>query len=150
MQRVRLALPYLRDCGWEPTVLALEPNSVEGAVYDPQLIATYPADIRIVRVRGLSPRLTRWAGIGNLWWRCGRALTRAGEKLLRAEKFDLVVSDLGLPDGDGRDLMKELHDRDGLSGIAISGYGMEEDIEKSRAAGFAEHLTKPIQMQELQ
>ena len=90
MQRVRLALPYLRDCGWEPTVLALEPNSVEGAVNDPQLIATYPADIRIVRVRGLSPRLTRWAGIGNLWWRCGRALTRAGERLLRAEKFDLV------------------------------------------------------------
>ena len=48
-----------------------------------------------------------------------------------AEKFDLVVSDLGLPDGDGRDLMQELHDRDGLPGIAISGYGMEDDIKKA-------------------
>jgi PAS domain S-box-containing protein len=67
-----------------------------------------------------------------------------------AEKFDFVISDLGLPDGDGRDLMRELHERDGLFGIAISGYGMEEDIAKSLAAGFDEHLTKPIQIEELQ
>ena len=66
------------------------------------------------------------------------------------EKLGLIVSDLGLPDGDGKDLMRELRDRDGLSGIAISGYGMEEDIERSRAAGFSEHLTKPVQFEELQ
>ena len=78
------------------------------------------------------------------------AMAAAQEVREREEKFDLLISDLGLPDGDGRDIMRELHERDGLSGIAISGYGMEEDIEKSRAAGFAEHLTKPIQMQELQ
>lgn len=68
----------------------------------------------------------------------------------RAEKFDLLVSDLGLPDGNGRNLMRELRDRDGLAGIAISGFGMQDDIEKSRDAGFAEHLTKPIQLEELQ
>lgn len=90
MQRVRLALPYLRAHGWEPTVLALHPDSVEGAVVDPLLELSYPADVRVVRVRGLSPRYTRWAGIGNIWWRCGRALTRAGEQLLRDEKYDLV------------------------------------------------------------
>lgn len=90
MQRVRLALPYLRALGWEPTVLAIHPESVEGAVIEPQLELTYPPDVRVVRVRGLSPRLTRWAGIGNLWWRCGRAFTRAGDQLLRTEKFDLV------------------------------------------------------------
>jgi len=78
------------------------------------------------------------------------ALTAAQEVRESEEKFDLLISDLGLPDGDGRDIMRELHDRDGLSGIAISGYGMEEDIEKSHAAGFSEHLTKPIQIQELQ
>ena len=90
MQRVRLSLPFLRAQGWEPTVLAVTPESVEGGVRDPMLESTYPADIRIVRVRGISPRLTRWAGIGNLWWRCGRAIARAGERLLRDEKFDLV------------------------------------------------------------
>ena len=63
--------------------------------------------------------------------------------------FDLVVSDLGLPDGSGLDLMRELRDRYGLTGIALSGYGMEEDVRQSREAGFVEHLTKPVNLQAL-
>jgi CheY-like chemotaxis protein len=58
--------------------------------------------------------------------------------------IDLVVSDLGLPDGHGHDLMRELKRRYGLAGIALSGYGMEEDIQQSREAGFDRHLTKPV------
>jgi signal transduction histidine kinase/ActR/RegA family two-component response regulator len=58
--------------------------------------------------------------------------------------IDLVVSDLGLPDGNGHDLMRELAGRHGLRGIALSGYGMEEDIRRSHEAGFARHLTKPV------
>jgi PAS domain S-box-containing protein len=58
--------------------------------------------------------------------------------------FDLVVSDLGLPDGSGLDLMPELRERFGLRGIAVSGYGMEEDLRRSREAGFEEHLIKPV------
>jgi len=90
MQRTRLALPYLRAHGWEPVVLAVAPECVEGGVTEPLLEETYPPDIRIVRVRGLPPGATRWAGIGSLWLRCGRALRAAGERLLRAERFDLV------------------------------------------------------------
>ncbi len=90
MQRVRLALPYLRERGWEPTVLAIAPESIEGGVIDKHLEETYPADIRVIRVKGVSSRFTRWMGIGNLWWRCGRALTKAGEELLKKEKFDLA------------------------------------------------------------
>jgi two-component system CheB/CheR fusion protein len=63
--------------------------------------------------------------------------------------IDLVVSDLGLPDGNGLDLMRELGERYGLQGIALSGYGMEEDVQKSHAAGFALHLTKPVRFQAL-
>lgn len=58
--------------------------------------------------------------------------------------LDLVISDLGLPDGNGQELMRELSRRYGLKGIALSGYGMEEDRAKSLAAGFSRHLTKPI------
>ncbi|HSI06972.1 MAG: hypothetical protein ACAH89_04760 [Rariglobus sp.] len=90
MQRVRLALPYLRALGWEAVVLAVEPDSVEGAVIDPLLAQTYPSDTRVIRVRGLSPRLTRPLGIGSLWWRCRGALRRAGDSLLHRERFDLV------------------------------------------------------------
>jgi len=90
MQRTRLALPYLREQGWEPTVLAVSAESVEGAVIDEVLLRTYPKDIRVIRVHGIPSRITRLLGIGSLWWRCGRALRIAGDQLLSSEKFDLV------------------------------------------------------------
>ena len=67
-----------------------------------------------------------------------------------AGRLDLVLSDLGLPDGSGVDLMQELHHRYGVRGIALSGYGMEEDVRRSLEAGFDRHLTKPINLQALQ
>lgn len=60
------------------------------------------------------------------------------------ETFDLVVSDLGLPDGTGIDLMAALRAKYGLEGIALTGYGMDEDLARTRAAGFAAHVTKPV------
>jgi CheY-like chemotaxis protein len=65
------------------------------------------------------------------------------------ESFHLVLSDLGLPDGDGCDLMRVLSKRHGLKGIALSGYGMDEDIKRALAAGFARHLTKPVDLRHL-
>ena len=66
-------------------------------------------------------------------------------ELARDRSFDLVLSDIGLPDGDGCSLMTELRERQpGLPGIALSGYGMDDDIARTRLAGFAAHLTKPI------
>lgn len=72
------------------------------------------------------------------------ALAVAGE-----QEFDLVISDLGLPDGTGNELMEILRSRHRLRGIALSGYGMEEDIARSRQAGFSTHLTKPIDFPQL-
>jgi CheY-like chemotaxis protein len=66
-----------------------------------------------------------------------------------AQSFDLLISDIGLPDGTGFDLMKEMKERYDIRGIALTGYGMEEDIERSQNAGFLVHLTKPIQIQSL-
>ncbi|HKV08976.1 MAG TPA: ATP-binding protein [Thermoanaerobaculia bacterium] len=69
----------------------------------------------------------------------------ASARRLAAEgELDLLVSDLGLPDGSGLDLMREVRELYGLPGIAVSGYGLEEDLRRSREAGFAEHLIKPI------
>jgi PAS domain S-box-containing protein len=59
-------------------------------------------------------------------------------------RFDLLVSDIGLPDGDGYLLMREMRERYGLRGIALTGYGMDDDIKLSKEAGFSAHLTKPI------
>jgi PAS domain S-box-containing protein len=64
--------------------------------------------------------------------------------LAATQRFQFVISDLGLPDGTGYDLMRELGRRYGLKGIALSGYGMEQDLAQSRDAGFIGHLTKPV------
>ena len=63
-----------------------------------------------------------------------------GEK----ERFDLLVTDLGLPDGCGTELMEKFKKRTAIRGIAISGLGQEEDLRRSREAGFEMHLVKPI------
>jgi CheY-like chemotaxis protein/nitrogen-specific signal transduction histidine kinase len=66
-----------------------------------------------------------------------------------AEKFDLVISDLGLPDGTGYELMRRLRERYNLRGVALSGFGMEDDVQRSLDAGFAQHLTKPVEIERL-
>jgi signal transduction histidine kinase/response regulator RpfG family c-di-GMP phosphodiesterase len=72
-------------------------------------------------------------------------------ELFRQNPFDLVVSDLGLPDGSGLDVMRELQTlRPGLAGICMSGYGMDDDVQAAKAAGFHEHLTKPVDVRQLQ
>ncbi len=65
------------------------------------------------------------------------------------ESFTLLISDIGLPDGNGYDLMKEFHAQYGMMGISLTGYGMEEDVSRSREAGFVQHLTKPVRVQSL-
>jgi CheY-like chemotaxis protein/anti-sigma regulatory factor (Ser/Thr protein kinase) len=61
-------------------------------------------------------------------------------------KVDFVISDIGLPDGNGFDLMAELEQRFHLKGIALTGFGTESDIARSRKTGFVIHLTKPVGM----
>jgi CheY-like chemotaxis protein len=61
-----------------------------------------------------------------------------------SEPVDLMVSDVGLPDGTGYELIRRALEIRPVIGIAMSGFGMEEDIVKSREAGFAEHLVKPV------
>jgi CheY-like chemotaxis protein len=70
-------------------------------------------------------------------------------RLAETHVFDLVLSDLGLPDGSGLDLMIELRDRYGLEGIAVTGYGMDDDLRRTREAGFREHLVKPVSLDQL-
>jgi CheY-like chemotaxis protein len=69
---------------------------------------------------------------------------------MQQQEFDVLVSDLGLPDGTGYDLMRAVRQRTTIPGIAMSGYGMEEDLRRSQEAGFVEHLVKPVSIAKLQ
>jgi len=63
--------------------------------------------------------------------------------------FDVLISDLALPDGSGIDLMQTLQATRPVLGIALTGFGMEDDIRKCREAGFQHHLVKPIDLNKL-
>ena len=65
-------------------------------------------------------------------------------------KFDLLISDIALPDGSGLDLMMQLRAIAKIPGIAISGFGNNGDIERSLQAGFSDHLIKPIKLDDLE
>jgi hypothetical protein len=89
MHRVRMSLPYLKDFGWEATVLAVEPAAVDGVV-EPVLEATLPPDVAIVRTSALPLKWTRRIGLGNVGLRGLPYLWRKGNQLLRSQTFDLV------------------------------------------------------------
>ena len=87
-------------------------------------------------------------------------LTAAGYRVLAADSvraaleqatrpFDIVVSDIGLPDGTGHDMMRGLLAHRPVLGIALSGFGAAADVRDSRDAGFQRHLVKPVDLSQL-
>ena len=90
-----------------------------------------------------------------------RLLTRSGHLVATAATvhdalvvfkgahFDAVISDLGLPDGSGIELMEQIQRIRPVPGIALSGYGMESDLQRSKEAGFFAHLVKPVKVDQL-
>lgn len=78
------------------------------------------------------------------------ATVEEARNLAKKHNFDLLITDIGLPDGNGYDLMNELAKENPLRGIALTGYGMEHDVARSENAGFDAHLTKPVRIQSLE
>ncbi|MGP0064111.1 MAG: PAS domain-containing protein, partial [Isosphaeraceae bacterium] len=127
--------------------LALLSSSEEGR--DDDGLPPAPAPAGRVRVLFVEDHADTARAMARLLERCGYQVDWAdcvAEALrLAAERpFDVVVSDLGLPDGSGYELMRILKDRYGARGIALSGFGMEGDILRGRESGFLEHLVKPV------
>ena len=69
--------------------------------------------------------------------------------LASAVEFDVLLSDLGLPDGSGWELMKRLSTERRIRGIAFSGHNSPDDMQRSAAAGFLDHLSKPLSPEKL-
>src|SRR2546429_4522324 len=75
---------------------------------------------------------------------------RSAMEAAARNRFDLLISDIALPDGSGTELMTYLRAISRIPGIAISGFGMNGDVQKSLDAGFIEHLIKPIKLENLE
>jgi two-component system CheB/CheR fusion protein len=123
----------------EPASGAVQPRRLT-----PASRARRPLHILLVEDHGVTADILQKALAAD-----GHTVDRAGDvttalRLADCGGIDLLLSDLGLPDGSGHDLMKQLHRRGHrFPGIALSGYGQDEDIRRSRQAGFSAHLTKP-------
>ena len=71
-------------------------------------------------------------------------------RLEEEEPFDVLVSDIGLPDGSGLDIIRQIKRHHAIKGIAVSGFGQPEDLNRSREAGFLDHLIKPLNFNRLE
>jgi CheY-like chemotaxis protein len=92
----------------------------------------------------MSRILSRW----GLRLTCASRISEALQAAFK-EKFDLLISDIGLPDGSGCELAEQLQKIQPIPAIALSGFGMDSDIQHSLAAGFSVHLTKPVNLDQL-
>ncbi len=88
-QRARMLAPHLRDFGWEPHVLTVDPSAA-AAPLETGLLETLPDDLPVTRVSAFSARRTRRFGLGNIAWRAWPGLRHAGDRLLSERRFDLV------------------------------------------------------------
>jgi CheY-like chemotaxis protein len=68
----------------------------------------------------------------------------------KGDAFDLVISDLGLPDGSGLDFIRAYRRISEAPAVALTGYGMDDDVRRCLDAGFSAHLTKPVSIQQLE
>jgi two-component system CheB/CheR fusion protein len=124
-------------------VPALQPELEPAAPDGP--LPVKPLRILLVEDHADTARIMRWLLTAD-----GHAVQWAGDvaaalKLAAEHEFDLLLSDLGLPDGTGADLMRTLRQQGSVvPGIVLSGYGQDQDIARSREAGFAAHLVKPL------
>lgn len=135
-----------RGATFTVTLNAMETSLLEGPVL---FLESEPPQLELVQILLVEDHEDTARVLGRILRNAGfevthaaniaEARTRAGSK-----RFDLLISDLGLPDGSGLELMKSLREGQGIKGIALSGFGTDEDVAASTAAGFAAHLTKPV------
>jgi CheY-like chemotaxis protein len=136
------------------------PVTKRGKKRQPPSTEQPPAKPRSLRVLLVEDHLDSANQLTRLLSRAGHKVTwaatlREARELVAARadqpgnEFNILISDLGLPDGSGHDLMRDLTSNHPIPGIALSGYGMKDDIQNSMAAGFSRHITKPVDWQEL-
>jgi CheY-like chemotaxis protein len=118
-------------------------------------IPTRPAASRKLTILIVEDHAHTAAVMRNLLARDGHdvltaSTVREASVILHSKTLDLLISDLGLPDGSGYEVMRQLAEVSAAKGIAISGYGMEDDVKRSSKAGFSIHLTKPVKVLDLQ
>jgi len=123
--------------------------------FDQMQAAAHPAVQRPYKILLVEDHIDTARALRRLLDRDGHQVTTAysvdeAMERLKSDTFDLLLSDIGLPDGTGLDLIRKARAISNLPAVALTGFGMEEDVRSCHQAGFDEHLTKPINFQKLE
>ncbi len=140
-----------RGAKFTVTLGAMVTSMLEGPVL---FLESEPPRMKHVQILFVEDHEDTARVLGRILRNAGFDLSHAGtvaeaRALAGTRRFDLLISDLGLPDGSGLDLMKALREAQGMKGIALSGFGTDDDVAASQAAGFSAHLTKPVDWERL-
>ncbi len=140
-----------RGATFTVTLNAMATSLLEGPVL---FLESEPSCIQHIQILFVEDHEDTARVLGRILRNAGFDVSHAGtvadaRALAASKRFDLLISDLGLPDGSGLELMRALRDAQGMKGIALSGFGTDEDVAASAAAGFAAHLTKPVDWERL-
>jgi PAS domain S-box-containing protein len=135
-----------RGAKFTVTLNAMETSMLEGPVL---FLESEPLRMKHVQILLVEDHEDTARVLGRILRNAGFDVSHAGtvaeaRTLAGTRPFDLLISDVGLPDGSGLELMKALRDAQNIKGIALSGFGTDEDVAASAAAGFAAHITKPV------
>jgi two-component system, chemotaxis family, CheB/CheR fusion protein len=141
-----------RDCG---STFVLTMNTVAPPQERPAEPEMVPIEARALRILLVDDHQDTCTALERLLVRRGHLVAathnvRSAMEAAARNHFDLLVSDIALPDGTGMELMTYLRAISGIRGIAISGFGNNGVIEKSLQAGFSEHLVKPVKLEKLE
>jgi PAS domain S-box-containing protein len=142
-----ISLPISNNTGSETSLMPENPSMTSPGARHPDLAgpillvedheATRIALTQLLRRRGYEVEAA--------------ACLAESRRLSAKNNFKILISDIDLPDGTGVDLMREMRERSpDLKGIALTGYGMESDLSKTKSAGFDLHLIKPVRIQSLE
>ena len=128
--------------------------AIEGSSIAPEVAAALPAGTGCRRILLVEDHATTAALMARLLRKRGHHVELAHNKkdaiaIGLRDEFDVIISDLGLPDGTGFEVMEALRSKSRAVGIALTGYGMEADVAQTMKAGFQFHLTKPVDAQKL-
>lgn len=118
------------------------------------VIQPLPSSVRL-RILLVEDQAATAVSLTMLLFRAGHEVLAANSvtaalEIAERQPFDVLISDIGLPDGTGYDLMRSLGGRDRVAGIALSGYSSPEDKKASADAGFACHLVKPADYSDIE
>ena len=145
------SLGHDRGTTFTVTLPALKATRIEQENPGPTAPATVARALRVLLVEDHEDTRTVLVRLLKRW---GHTVTTAGNvaqarEAIATGTFDLLLSDIGLPDGTGLDVVATLREKSHIPAVAMSGYGMEADLARTKAAGFNEHIVKPVAAEHL-